>query len=211
LHLGAAGLLLCPEPLSAQIPPATPPAPAVVIDELGMAQGFESPEHPGVAVFRGLPYAQPPTDELRWQPPAPHRGWKPKVHNESHLLAGKGGPVSCGTPQVTLLIWCSMRCIKRGPRDAAGVERHGVRQDVPTERVATHPAAIGLRIAESTKEQATERGLWRRARSRASARTSRTRTASSSTWRRLSLSPSSRRRRGGPRGKIHRVDPKSAS
>ena len=29
----------------------------------------------GIAVFRGIPYAAPPVDELRWRPPRPPAGW----------------------------------------------------------------------------------------------------------------------------------------
>ena len=44
----------------------------VVQLEQGIARGVE---HEGVQVWRGLPYAAPPTGELRWRPPAPAKDW----------------------------------------------------------------------------------------------------------------------------------------
>ncbi len=41
----------------------------------GMLEGVESPYDSGIHVFRGIPYALPPTGERRWRPPAPHPGW----------------------------------------------------------------------------------------------------------------------------------------
>ena len=47
-----------------------------VIDiEGGKVQGIDSHE-PGVALFRGIPYAAPPVGELRWQLPQPVKPWQ---------------------------------------------------------------------------------------------------------------------------------------
>jgi hypothetical protein len=42
----------------------------VVRVETGMLEGVESIV-PGVRVFKGIPYAQPPVGQLRWRPPQP--------------------------------------------------------------------------------------------------------------------------------------------
>ncbi|MDJ0345846.1 carboxylesterase family protein [Streptomyces sp. H10-C2] len=46
--------------------------PPVVALPAGRLQGAVEGE---VAVFRGVPYAQPPVGDLRWRPPQPHPGW----------------------------------------------------------------------------------------------------------------------------------------
>lgn len=56
-------------------PPPSPPPPlsgAVLELRNGQVQGFVKD---GVAAFRGLPYAAPPIDELRWREPQPARTW----------------------------------------------------------------------------------------------------------------------------------------
>ena len=50
-------------------------APTVTVPGLGSAFGNASDTFPGVAVFRGLPYAEPPTGSLRFQPPKPKVTW----------------------------------------------------------------------------------------------------------------------------------------
>ena len=37
--------------------------------EQGLLEGIASPFDPEITVYRGVPYAQPPVGELRWQPP----------------------------------------------------------------------------------------------------------------------------------------------
>ena len=47
----------------------------VIEIEGGKVQGIDSHE-PGVALFRGIPYAAPPVGELRWQLPQPVKPWQ---------------------------------------------------------------------------------------------------------------------------------------
>ncbi len=42
----------------------------------GKIHGMASPYDPDITVYRGVPYAAPPVDELRWQPPQPHTSWQ---------------------------------------------------------------------------------------------------------------------------------------
>ena len=35
----------------------------------------------GISGFYGIPFAQPPTGELRWKPPQAHKGWGSKTLN----------------------------------------------------------------------------------------------------------------------------------
>ena len=55
-------------------------SPQTVTVEQGVVQGVESPYTPAsgasVTVFRGLPYAQPPVGDLRWQPPVAPASWQ---------------------------------------------------------------------------------------------------------------------------------------
>lgn len=48
---------------------STPPAPRVLVPELGVIEGKVSTESNQIAFFKGIPYAQPPINQLRWQPP----------------------------------------------------------------------------------------------------------------------------------------------
>jgi para-nitrobenzyl esterase len=47
----------------------------VVRIESGALEGTFDPENPGVAYFRGIPYAAPPVGKLRWKPPRPVEPW----------------------------------------------------------------------------------------------------------------------------------------
>ena len=48
----------------------------------------------GVRVYKGIPYAAPPTGDLRWKPPQPAKPWK-------GILVAKSFPANC--PQMALL------------------------------------------------------------------------------------------------------------
>ena len=45
-------------------------------------------ERGDIAIFKGIPYAQPPVGELRWKPPRPAKPWS------GTLEARKAGPVA---------------------------------------------------------------------------------------------------------------------
>jgi para-nitrobenzyl esterase len=49
-----------------------PPDPAQVRTASGALQGIKDND---VVTFKGIPYAAPPTDALRWRPPQPVKGW----------------------------------------------------------------------------------------------------------------------------------------
>ena len=53
--------------------------PVVDVPGLGRMQGVD--EGSGLSSFYGVPFAQPPTGELRWKPPQPHKGWGSKTLN----------------------------------------------------------------------------------------------------------------------------------
>ena len=42
----------------------------------GSIEGTTEEDYPTVAVYRGIPYAKPPIDELRWAPPQPVEPWE---------------------------------------------------------------------------------------------------------------------------------------
>ena len=42
----------------------------------GEILGIASPYDPDITVYRGVPYAAPPVDDLRWQPPQPPTPWQ---------------------------------------------------------------------------------------------------------------------------------------
>eukprot|EP00051_Salpingoeca_urceolata_P020620 m.311762 g.311762 ORF g.311762 m.311762 type:complete len:756 (+) comp19654_c1_seq14:3274-5541(+) len=50
----------------------------VVTTDLGDVRGLLEGQ---AKVFRGIPYAEPPVQQLRWRPPQPHKPWAPKTFN----------------------------------------------------------------------------------------------------------------------------------
>ncbi len=48
----------------------------VVRVEQGSLRGHALESHPGVFAFKGIPFASPPSGELRWRPPAPAQPWE---------------------------------------------------------------------------------------------------------------------------------------
>ena len=72
------------------------PSDPVVETASGKVRGVLSPG--GVQVYRGIPYAEPPTGPRRWQAPVPHAPW-------SNVYAatqdGAGCPQQCRLPAIT--------------------------------------------------------------------------------------------------------------
>jgi para-nitrobenzyl esterase len=68
--LASALLLAGAAPAAAQ--PRPPRPPAVVRTDLGPVRGQVQGDH---RLFQGIPYAAPPTGDLRWRPPQPARPW----------------------------------------------------------------------------------------------------------------------------------------
>ena len=66
--------------------------PPVVRTRSGWVRGVAED---GVAVFRGIPYAQPPVGELRWRPPVEHAVWRDTLaavsYGSAALQPGGGG------------------------------------------------------------------------------------------------------------------------
>jgi len=65
--------LLSAAPLCVAGPASAREAAPVIATSAGKVQGFRED---GIAKFLGIPFAEPPTGELRWRPPAPHKAWK---------------------------------------------------------------------------------------------------------------------------------------
>lgn len=90
------------------------PAPTpVVVTPSGSVSGVRAGE---LAVFRGLPYAAPPVDALRWREPQPATAWKGVRKAEAFgpacmqapgaaELAGAGAPGPLSEDCLTLNIW----------------------------------------------------------------------------------------------------------
>ena len=76
LHMLAAAILFAPG--STTIEAAA--APTASVPNLGKVIGALTAA-PGVAAFKGIPYAEPPTGKLRWQPPIPKAAWSPATLN----------------------------------------------------------------------------------------------------------------------------------
>ena len=86
LHLIATLLLLLTDTLVAET------SPPVVVTTQGNFQGINA--YQGVEAFLGIPYAEPPTEPLRFQPPRPINKIKPyqQDHNGT-VFATDFGPV----------------------------------------------------------------------------------------------------------------------
>ncbi len=50
----------------------------------GKVAGVTSPGDPGVVVYKGIPFAAPPVDDLRWRPPQPVEPWEGVLQAESY-------------------------------------------------------------------------------------------------------------------------------
>ena len=67
--------------------------------EHGNISGLLAGEDPVVTIYKGIPYAAPPVDQLRWKPPQAVKAWKgvrkmEKFGNTFRYLAGK--PIDWG-------------------------------------------------------------------------------------------------------------------
>ncbi|CAF1093936.1 unnamed protein product [Adineta ricciae] len=67
--------------------------PVTVTTQYGDLLGYQTDV---ARVFYGIPFAQPPVEHLRWQPPAPIQKWAPRIRN-----ATKPAP-ACPQPQCKL-------------------------------------------------------------------------------------------------------------
>ena len=54
---------------------------------------------PSIMVFKGIPYAAPPVDDLRWRPPQPAEPWK------GIKVCDKFGPSAMQAPQMPFMMW----------------------------------------------------------------------------------------------------------
>src|SRR4051794_34412246 len=67
-HLMSALIIMAAVPVAAVI------AADVVKTANGSVEGVTEPS--GIHVYRGIPFAAPPTGELRWKPPQPAKNWE---------------------------------------------------------------------------------------------------------------------------------------
>ena len=74
LGTSAAPLLVAPHSPAAATPPQPPEARPIKIEN-GKLLGVLTTDQKVIA-YKGIPYAQPPVDELRWRPPQPIGKWK---------------------------------------------------------------------------------------------------------------------------------------
>ena len=79
----------------------------------------------GVAMFKGIPYAEPPVGRLRWQPPVAHKPWSstldatdfgaqclqpssaqnPSAYNESCLFLNVYAPAAKPAKPLPVMLW----------------------------------------------------------------------------------------------------------
>ncbi|KAK2027048.1 carboxylesterase [Colletotrichum zoysiae] len=67
--------------------------PSVQLDNGVVVQGRVAPDAPRVAEFLGIPYAAPPLDDLRWEPPQPYVA--PRSFANATVLNATALPPSC--------------------------------------------------------------------------------------------------------------------
>lgn len=75
--------------------------PVVVQTQYGDVLGYQTDL---ARVFYGIPFAQPPTDALRWKPPTPVAKWYPNVIN-----ATQPAPACAQTPNIVYRMYSKMQ------------------------------------------------------------------------------------------------------
>ncbi len=85
------------------------PEPGVVKTDAGYVSGISQD---GLRVFNGIPFAAPPTGELRWRPPAPVKSWdgvkETKLYSPAcpqPAAASPGTPVNMSEDCLYLNVW----------------------------------------------------------------------------------------------------------
>ena len=101
---------------------ASTEAQTVSIPGLGSVEGSTVA---GVAMFKGIPYAEPPVGRLRWQPPVAHKPWSstldatdfgaqclqpssaqnPSAYNESCLFLNIYAPAAKPAKPLPVMLW----------------------------------------------------------------------------------------------------------
>jgi para-nitrobenzyl esterase len=124
-------------PASAQTPArhTNVPQPRPVQIGNGRIQGFLTPDSQVIA-YKGIPYAQPPLDELRWRPPVPLAGrWKKVLYardfgphclqSETHddmVFRDPGPSEDC----LTLNVWAPASTLAAKPARKGAADAHGL-------------------------------------------------------------------------------------